>query len=91
MDKYLQTEVTSERLVFRILGEEFAIKGNTNNKEKIQKVVSYIEEVITGLEKENSRLTKLQKAIFASLRIADELEKLRAENHLLEELIKETR
>jgi cell division protein ZapA len=80
----------SNRFVFRIMGDDYTIKGH-DDPEYMEKVASYLESTINGIAESNQKLTKNQVAILAALRISDELHKLRMEYQFLEQLLEEAK
>jgi cell division protein ZapA len=83
-------ETTEKSCVFKIMGDDYIIKGN-DSIEYMQQIVAYIESTIQSISSGNSRLNKSQVLLFSALKIADELHKLRKEYHELEELIEEAK
>ncbi len=90
MIEHKTIETETNRYIFRILGDEYTIKG-TDDPEYIEKVASYLEQSIIEIKRSNSKLTKNQSVVLAALHIADELHKLRAEYDYLEELLREVK
>ena len=80
-------EAEENRLVVNIMGDEYVIRG-TDNREYIERIVSYVEGVIEGISDNQNKLNKCQIAVLAALRIADELYKLRQEYQYLDDLLK---
>jgi cell division protein ZapA len=83
-------ELSGNSGVFKIMGDDYIIRGN-DSIEYMQQIVSYIEDTIAALTKENPRLNKSQALIFCALKIADEYHKLRQDYQVLEELIEEAK
>jgi len=83
-------EIEGNRYIFRILGDEYTIKG-TGDPAYVERVASYLEQNIIEVTQSNSKLTKTQSVVLAALRIADELHKLRQEYDYLDELLREVK
>jgi cell division protein ZapA len=83
-------EAEENRLIVNIMGDEYVIRG-TDNREYIERIVSYVEGVIEGISDSQNKLNKCQIAVLAALKIADELYKLRQEYQYLDDLLKESK
>lgn len=83
-------EAEENRIIVRIMGDEYVIRG-TDNREYIERIVSYVEGVIEGIGDNQNKLNKCQVAVLAALKIADELYKLRQEYQYLDDLLKESK
>ncbi|HYH04387.1 MAG TPA: cell division protein ZapA [Bacillota bacterium] len=83
-------EIVGNSCVFKILGDEYIIRGN-DSIEYMQEIVAYIETTIENVSKASPRLNKSQVLLFSALKVADELHKLRQEYKVLEELIEEAK
>lgn len=80
-------EAEENRVIVNIMGDEYVIRG-TDNREYIERIVSYVEGVIEGISDNQNKLNKCQIAVLAALKIADELYKLRQEYQYLDDLLK---
>lgn len=83
-------EAEENRIIIKIMGDEYVIRG-TDNREYIERIVSYVEGVIEGIGDNQNKLNKCQIAVLAALKIADELYKLRQEYQYLDDLLKESK
>jgi cell division protein ZapA len=83
-------ELTANSCVFKIMGDEYIIRGQ-DSVEYMQQIVTYIEKMIDMVAKSNPRLNKSQILLFSALRVADEFYKLRQDYQALEELIEESK
>jgi cell division protein ZapA len=83
-------ETTENSCVFKIMGDDYIIKGR-DSIEYMQQVVAYIENTVRTVSNGNSRLNKSQILLFSALKIADELHKLQQAYRELEELIEEAK
>lgn len=83
-------EAEENRIIVKIMGDEYVIRGS-DNREYIERIVSYVEGVIEGIGDNQNKLNKCQIAVLAALRIADELYKLRQEYQYLDDLLKESK
>lgn len=80
-------EAEENRIIVKIMGDEYVIRG-TDNREYMERIVSYVEGVIESISDNQNKLNKCQIAVLAALRIADELYKLRQEYQYLDDLLK---
>jgi cell division protein ZapA len=83
-------EAEENRIIVKIMGDEYVIRGS-DNREYIERIVSYVEGVIDGIGDNQNKLNKCQIAVLAALKIADELYKLRQEYQYLDDLLKESK
>jgi cell division protein ZapA len=83
-------ELTGNSCVFKIMGDEYIVRGQ-DSIEYMQQIVAYIEKTIGTVTKGNPRLNKSQILLFSALKIADEFHKLRQDYQVLEELIEESK
>ncbi len=83
-------EAEENRIIAKIMGDEYVIRGS-DNREYIERIVSYVEGVIEGIGDNQNKLNKCQIAVLAALKIADELYKLRKEYQYLDELLRESK
>jgi cell division protein ZapA len=82
--------MTGNSCIFKIMGDEYIIRGN-DSIEYMQQVVDYIEKTVATVTQSNPRLNKSQILLFSALKIADEFHKLRQDYQVLEELIEESK
>lgn len=80
----------ANRYCFRIMGDEFTIKGK-GDPEYMEQVAAYLELTVNSIANANQKLNKSQVAVLAALKIADELHQLRQEYQYLDEMLKEAR
>ena len=78
------------RFIFKIMGDEYVIKGQ-DDPAYMGQVVSYLESITDSIISANPKLSKCQVAVLAGLKIADEFHKLRQEYQYLDQLLKEAR
>jgi cell division protein ZapA len=78
------------RFIFRIMGDEYVIKGQ-DDPAYMEQVVSYLESITESIMSANPKLSKCQVAVLAGLKVADEFHKLRQEYQYLDQLLKEAR
>jgi cell division protein ZapA len=78
------------RFIFKIMGDEYVIKGQ-DDPAYMGQVVSYLESITDSITSANPKLSKCQVAVLAGLKIADEFHKLRQEYQYLDQLLKEAR
>ena len=78
------------RFIFKIMGDEYVIKGQ-NDPAYMGQVVSYLEAIADSIMNTNPKLSKCQVAVLAGLKVADEFHKLRQEYQYLDQLLKEAR
>lgn len=83
-------EKEEDRFIFRIMGDEYVIKGQ-DDPVYMGQVVSYLESITDSIMNANPKLSKCQVAVLAGLKVADEFHKLRQEYQYLDQLIKEAR
>lgn len=83
-------ENDENRFIFKIMGDEYVIKGK-DDPQYMEEVVAYLESVIEPIMNNNEKLNKCQVAILAALKVADEYQKLRQEYQYLDQLLKEAR
>jgi cell division protein ZapA len=83
-------ELTANSCVFKIMGDEYIIRGH-DSIEYMQQIVTYTENTIDMVTKSNPRLNKSQILLFSALKIADDFHKLRRDYQALEELIEESK
>jgi cell division protein ZapA len=83
-------EKEESRFVFRIMGDEYVIKGQ-DDPAYMGQVVSYLEAITDSIINANPKLSKCQVAVLAGLKVADEFHKLRQEYQYLDQLLKEAR
>ena len=83
-------ESAEERFIFRIMGDEYVIKGQ-DDPAYMGEIVSYLEIITNSIIAANPKLSKCQVAVLAGLKIADEFHKLRQEYQYLDQLFKEAR
>lgn len=83
-------EAEENRIIVKIMGDEYVIRG-TDNREYMERIVSYVEGVIESISDNQNKLNKCQIAVLAALRIADELYKLRQEYQYLDDLLKDSK
>lgn len=76
--------------IFKILGEEFIIRGK-DDPQYMAEIASYIENIFKNMMESNPKLNKSQVSVLAALRIADELHKLREEYRYLEDMLEQAR
>lgn len=76
--------------VVRIMGDEYVIRGK-DSPEYMALIAGYIEAQIESVASKDLKMNKSQIAVLASLKIADELHKLRQEYAYLEQLLQEAR
>lgn len=84
------SEAEEKRYFFKVMGDEYVIKGK-DDPAYIREVISYLEDVVEEIATNNPKLNKCQVAVLASLKIADEFHKLRQEYQYLDQLLKEAR
>lgn len=78
------------RYSFRIMGDEYTIKGQTN-PEYMEKIAACLEATVDSIANPNQKLNKSQVAILAALKLADELHQLRQKYQYLDQLLQEAR
>lgn len=83
-------EAEEKKVIVKIMGDEYVIRG-TDTPEYVNRIVSYVEGIIDGIGYSQNKLNKCQVAVLASLKIADELYKLRQEYQYLDDLLKESK
>jgi cell division protein ZapA len=84
------SERDEDRFIFKIMGDEYMIKGQ-DDPIYMGQVVSYLELITDSIMNANPKLSKCQVAVLAGLKIADEFHKLRQEYQYLDQLLKEAR
>ena len=83
-------ETEEGRFIFRIMGDEYVVKGQ-DDPAYMGQIVSYLETITDSIIAANPKLSKCQVAVLAGLKIADEFHKLRQEYQYLDQLLKEAR
>ncbi len=83
-------ETEEGRFIFRIMGDEYVVKGQ-DDPAYMGQIVSYLETITDSIIAANPKLSKCQVAVLAGLKIADEFHKLRQEYQCLDQLLKEAR
>ena len=81
-------EPENKQYLIRLMGEEYLIRGN-DNREYVDTITSYLEEILKNIAASNPKLTKSQIAVLAALKVADEMHKLRQEYQYLDQLLEE--
>jgi cell division protein ZapA len=84
------SEKAEDRFIFKIMGDEYVIKGQ-DDPAYMGQVVSYLESITDSIMYANPKLSKCQVAVLAGLKVADEFHKLRQEYQYLDQLLKEAR
>ena len=78
------------RYSFRLMGDEYTIKGQTDPA-YMEKIAAYLEETVNSIANPDLKLNKSQVAILAALKMADELHQLRQKYQYLDQLLLEAR
>ncbi|TCL61530.1 cell division protein ZapA [Hydrogenispora ethanolica] len=81
-------ESENKQYIVRLMGEEYLIRGN-DNREYVDTIASYLDDIFKSIASNNPKLNKSQIAVLAALKVADEIHKLRQEYQYLDRLLAE--